>query len=137
MTLLHTAHTPSLNPWREFELLLGATPEGAAWTPAFDVTETDTAFVLHGDLPGLTQKDIEVRIEDDVLTVSGERKALRSEDEQQALRLRRPVGVFRRRFTLPDTVNSEAVQASYTNGVLELVLPKQEPVDRSRIITVS
>ncbi len=137
MTLLHTASTPSVNPWREFELLFGAAPERAAWTPAFDVTETDTAYVLHGDLPGLTQKDIEVRIEDDVLTVSGERKALPSEGKQQALRLRRPAGMFRRRFTLPDTVNSENVHASYTNGVLKLLLPKQESVDRSRIITVS
>ena len=134
MTLLHH---PSFNPWRDFDRLFGAVASGPAWLPAFDVTETDEAFVLRGDLPGVAQEDIEVRLEDGVLSVSGERAVSETDGGPRFIRLQRPSGKFRRRFALPENVNQDEVEASYANGVLKLVVPKQEPVDRSRLIAIN
>ena len=134
MTLLHH---PSFNPWKELDRIFDAVSDDAGWTPSFDIAETDQAFVLRGDLPGVPQKDIEVRLEDDVLTVSGERKISRPEDEPRLICLCRPSGKFLRRFALPKDVNRDEVKATYVNGVLKLVVPKQEPVDTSRLIAVN
>lgn len=134
MTLLHH---PSFNPWKEFDRIFGPVKDDASWTPSFDIVETDQAFVLRGDLPGVPQKGIEVRLEDDVLTVRGERKIAPPEGEPRFIRLRRPSGKFLRRFALPKAVNRDEVKATFVNGVLELVIPKQEPVDTSRLIAVN
>ena len=134
MTLLRT---PSFNPWKDFDRLLGSSPDAAPWMPAFDITETDEAFVLHGDLPGVSQKDIEVRLDENVLSVSGERSVSEADGGPRFIRRRRPSGKFRRRFVLPENVNHDDVKASYVNGVLELIVPKQVPVDRSRLIEVN
>lgn len=134
MTLLHH---PSFNAWKDFDRLVGTFANAPAWVPAFDITETDEAFVLRGDLPGVSQEDIEVRLEDNVLGVSGERTVSQTEEGPRFIRLQRPSGKFRRRFALPENVNQDEVKASYVNGVLELVVPKQEPVDRSRLIAVN
>ena len=109
--------------------------EGNGWVPEFDLRETDEAFVLQGDIPGLTQKDLEVRVEDGVLSVSGERP--QPADEVRFSRRERPHGKFRRSFRLGEDVDDENVKASYEGGVLELTLPKREPVDTSRLIPVN
>ena len=125
------------NPWRDFDRFLGTPQNERYWTPAFDVTETDDAFTLTGDLPGMHQKDIEVRVEDGILAVRGERKTADNAEQDVRRRIERRRGKFARTFHLPDNVNEEAVKAAYENGVLVLTLPKQEPVDTARVITVN
>ncbi len=133
MTMLHTN---PFNPWRDMHrLLLPRVPEGG-WVPSFDIEETDTAYVLRGDVPGTDQKDLEVRFEDGVLIVRGERKAPEVE-EHRLRRAERLHGQFERRFRVSDEVDADGVKASYANGVLEITLPKQEPVDTSRLIPVN
>ena len=132
MTLLH--HNP-FNPWRETNRFLAPRSHDAAWIPAFDIEETDAAYVLRGDVPGTSQKDIEIRIEDGVLSVRGERKA--SETDLRFRRAERLHGGFERRFRVPNEVDADGVKATYTAGVLEITLPKSEAVDASRLIPVS
>ena len=131
MTLLH--HSP-FNPWRNIDRFLGAPRTEPVWTPAFDISENDTGYVLRGDIPGVSQKDIEVRVEDGLLTVRGERKLQDASGSYG--RHERRHGKFVRRFRLADTVDTDGVKASYVDGVLELTLPKQEPEDTSRLIPV-
>ena len=123
----------NLNPWRHFDRFLVAKP---SWAPAFDISETDEAFVLRGDLPGVAQDDIEIRVEDNVLTVNAEREAAQTDNDCCHCRVERRSGKFGRAFTLPENVDSDQIKASYKNGVIELVLAKQEPVDNSRLIPV-
>ena len=127
-------HSPFIH-WADPVRFFGPTREDNGWVPEFDIRETDDAFVLQGDIPGLTQKDLEVRVEDGVLSVSGERP--QPADEMRFSRRERPHGKFRRSFRLGDTVDDENVKASYEGGVLELTLPKREPVDTSRLIPVN
>ena len=127
-------HTP-FNPWRPAFRLLGASAGQVNWRPAFDIAETDGAVVLRGDLPGIPQEDIEVRVEDDVLTVRGERK--RAEKAEDVARSERAFGRFERAFRLADSIDADGVKASFTNGVLELTLPKREPADTSRLIPIN
>ena len=125
----------AFNPWREVNRFCGAPEYKTSWAPRFDIAETDKAFVLRGDLPGVTQKDVEVRIDDGLLSVSGERKP--AADEERFSRRERPDGKFARRFWLPDTVDADGIKASYADGVLELTLPKQDPPDNARLIPVN
>lgn len=96
------------------------------WIPAMDLVETDDAFVLRADLPGLEQDDIKLEVEDDVLTVSGERKAEHEDKREGYYRVERSFGSFRRSLTLPEGVDAESVTASFDKGVLEVRIPKPE-----------
>ena len=126
----------TFNPWRDFDRFLGVLDEARAWKPAIDIAETDESYILTGDLPGLSQKDIEVRVEDGALTIRGERKAEGNGDLPRFRHLERRHGKFRRTFRLPNDVNEEQVEASYEHGVLVVTLPKQEPAETARIITI-
>jgi HSP20 family protein len=99
---------------------------GRRWVPAMDLVETDDSFVLRADLPGLTEEDVAIEVEDDVLTISGERKAEHEEHREGFYRVERTFGSFRRSLTLPDGVDAEAVQAGFDKGVLEVRIPKPE-----------
>jgi HSP20 family protein len=96
------------------------------WIPAMDLVETDEDFVLRADLPGLTEKDVHIELEDNVLTISGERKAEHEERKEGYYRVERSSGTFSRSLTLPEGVNPEAVKASFDRGVLEVRVPKPE-----------
>jgi HSP20 family protein len=96
------------------------------WIPAMDLVETDEHFVLKADLPGLTEGDVNIEVEDNVLTISGERKAEHEDKREGYVRVERAFGSFRRSLTLPEGVNPEAVSASFANGVLEVRIPKPE-----------
>ena len=96
------------------------------WVPAMDLVETEDHFVLKADLPGLTESDVNVEVEDNVLTVSGERKAEHEDKREGYVRVERAFGAFRRSLTLPEGIEPEAVQASFENGVLEVRIPKPE-----------
>jgi HSP20 family protein len=96
------------------------------WLPAMDVVETDDHFVLTADLPGLSEEDVSIEVEENVLTVSGERKAEHEYKREGYVRVERSYGSFRRSLTLPKGVDADAVSASFDKGVLEIRIPKPE-----------
>ena len=104
------------------------------WTPAVDVREDAERFVIDADVPGVEPGDIELTMENGVLTIKGERK-LGTEDEggNGYRRVERMHGGFYRRFTLPDTADAEAISANGKHGVLEVVIPKRAAVQPKRI----
>jgi HSP20 family protein len=96
------------------------------WIPAMDLVETDEEYVLTADLPGLGQDDINLEFEDNVLTVSGERKSEHSERKEGYYRVERASGSFSRSLTLPEGVDPEVGKATFDKGVLEVRIPKPE-----------
>ena len=98
----------------------------ATWGPPVDIYGTENELVLKADLPGLQVKDIDVRVENNMLTIHGERKFEKEVNEDNYFRVERATGPFTRSFSLPNTVSSESVRAEYRNGVLTLHLAKSE-----------
>jgi len=96
-----------------------------AWAPAVDIYETENELVLKADLPDINEKDLDVRVENNMLTIRGERKFEQKVNEDNYLRIERTYGSFSRSFSLPNTVNTEAIKAEYRNGVLTIELPKR------------
>ena len=96
------------------------------WVPAMDLVESGDHFVLRADLPGMSEEDIEIELEDGTLTVSGERKAEHEEREEGFHRVERSFGAFSRSLTLPKGIDADAVAASFDRGVLEVRIPKPE-----------
>jgi HSP20 family protein len=96
------------------------------WVPAMDLVETDEHFVLRADLPGLSEEDVQIELEDNVLTLSGQRKAEHEERQEGFYRVERAFGSFSRALTLPQGVDPEAVTAAFDKGVLEIRIPKPE-----------
>jgi HSP20 family protein len=96
------------------------------WVPAMDLVESDEHFVLRADLPGLSEEDVSIEFEDNVLTVSGERKDEHEDRKEGWYRVERAYGSFARSLTLPEGVDPETVQASFDKGVLEVRIPKPE-----------
>ncbi|HTU95276.1 MAG TPA: Hsp20/alpha crystallin family protein [Solirubrobacteraceae bacterium] len=94
------------------------------WIPAMDLVETDGAFVLKADLPGLSESDVNIEVADRVLTISGERKSEHQDRKAGYYRVERSYGSFRRSLTLPEGVDADAVKATFANGVLEVTVPK-------------
>lgn len=126
---------------REFDRLFAAQLDGADesrssvvdWVPAVDIKEEDKQFVLHADLPGVDPKDIEITMEKGLLTIRGRRQSEAREEKNGYRRVERVSGEFYRRFTLPDTADSQAIKARSANGVLEVTIPKQATVLPRRI----
>ena len=96
------------------------------WLPAMDLVETEDHFVLRADLPGLAEDDVNIEVEDRVLTVSGERKAEHEMSKEGYHRVERAFGAFSRSLTLPEGIDPDAVGASFERGVLEVRIPKPE-----------
>lgn len=105
----------------------------ADWTPSVDIKEEDKQFVLYADIPGVSPKDIEVHMENGMLTVRGERKTEATQEEDNYKRVERVYGSFYRRFSLPDTADAEKIAADSSNGVLKITIPKIEKVQPRRI----
>jgi HSP20 family protein len=104
------------------------------WVPAMDLVETQDAFVLRADLPGMGEEDVKIEVEDTVLTVSGERRTEHeSRGEEGFYRMERAFGSFSRSLTLPKGVNADGVEASFDRGVLEIRIPKPEQAKPRRI----
>ena len=103
------------------------------WVPAMDLLETADHFVLRADLPGMTQDDVKIELEDSTLTVSGERKSEHEDKQEGYYRVERAFGSFSRSLTLPKGINADAVTASFDNGVLEIRVPKPEERKPRRI----
>jgi HSP20 family protein len=106
------------------------------WMPAMDLVETDDHFVLRADLPGLSENDVNIEVEDRVLTVSGERKSEHETQKEGYHRVERAFGTFSRSLTLPEGINPEAVEANFDRGVLEVRIPKPEQ-PKPRKITIA
>jgi HSP20 family protein len=105
----------------------------ATWAPAVDIYETEDELVVKADLPDVNEKEMDVRVEDNMLTIRGERKFEKSVTEDNFLRVERAYGAFSRSFSLPHTVNAEAIQAEYKNGVLNIHIPKREEAKPKQI----
>jgi HSP20 family protein len=121
---------------RVFDAFFGQTDQGRRWVPPMDVVEADEHFILKADLPGLTEADVNIEVQDGTLTISGERKAEREQRERGWYRIERSFGSFNRSLTLPDGVDPDAIDASFSDGVLEVRIPK--PAERKpRRISIS
>jgi len=114
---------------RLFSSFFGDVDEGARrWTPAMDLMEAEDHLVLKADLPGLSEEDVQIEVRDNVLTVSGERKAEQEEKRDGYYRVERSFGRFARSLTLPEGIDADAIEASFDKGVLEVRIPK--PAER-------
>jgi HSP20 family protein len=125
------------DPFREFNTLPArfggllnkdwdAAMSTTAWNPPVDIFENDNEVVIKAELPGMYAKDIDVRLENNVLTLKGERRFEKEVKEENYHRVEREYGTFSRSFALPTAVNGDKVAAEYKDGVLKIVLPKRE-----------
>jgi len=96
------------------------------WYPAMDLVESDDHFVLRVDLPGLSEDDVKIEVENDTLVVSGERKETHEQKREGFYRLERSMGAFSRSLSLPEGIDADQVSASFDRGVLEVRIPKPE-----------
>jgi HSP20 family protein len=123
---------------RNFDAPQPALTNASVWTPLVDLQEESDRFVVRADVPGVELKDIEVSAEDGTLTIRGERLAREHVKSDGFEHIERVAGRFLRRFTLPDSARPEAIKARYTDGVLEIEIPKQPRVETKRIaVTVN
>jgi HSP20 family protein len=106
---------------------------GRRWVPAMDLVETDENFLLKADLPGMTEGDVAIEVERNVLTISGERKVETEAKKDGYYRIERASGKFARSLTLPEGVDADAVTASFANGVLEVRIPKPVQAQPRRV----
>jgi HSP20 family protein len=104
----------------------GSGTQARRWIPAMDLVETTDHYVLRADLPGLGDEDVNVQLEDSVLTISGERKTEQHTEPEGYYRLERAFGGFSRSLTLPDGIDPDSIQAHFDRGVLEITIPKPE-----------
>ena len=106
---------------------------GTRWVPAVDIIEEQDAFLLRADVPGVDNADIDVSMDNGVLSVSGERRAEERKEDTGTQRIERATGRFLRRFTLPDTADAEGITAKNRNGILEVTIPKLPEIQARRI----
>jgi HSP20 family protein len=120
---------------RIFGELLGRTEESnlTTWAPAVDIFESEHELVVKADLPDVKPEELDIRVENNILTIRGERKFEKKVDEKNYLRVERSYGAFARSFSLANTVNSEAIKADYRDGVLTLTIPKREEAKPKQI----
>jgi HSP20 family protein len=136
MFITRSSTIPDLTPWRELTIpnrvarLLtepftsGFAPENLAFNPAIDVTELDEALFITAELPGMKKDEIELQIENGVLTIRGEKKEQKEKKTPRMHVFERTYGVFERAFALPQSVDLEKVKAEFENGVLTVTVPK-------------
>ena len=116
--------------------LVGRTDEESnltPWAPAVDIYETEHEMVVKADLPDVNPQDLDIHVENNILTIRGERKFENKVKEENYLRIERSYGSFSRTFSLANSVNSEAIKADYQNGVLTLSIPKREEAKPKQI----
>lgn len=104
-----------------------------AWSPAVDIHETDDSFVVSADLPGLKKDDIQINVEDNTLTIKGEKKFEEKVPRDKYIRVERNYGTFVRSFSLPQNVDSAKIKATFKDGILDLTLPKREEAKPKKI----
>jgi len=104
-----------------------------SWQPPIDVSETDTAYIIEAEAPGLTIEDITVRLEGSTLIIAGERKSAARPQAEGYTHMERTFGKFQRAFSLPKAVHMDEIQAAYSNGVLTVTVPKTSAAQTRRI----
>lgn len=97
----------------------------SSWTPTVDIFETENELVLSAEVPGINEKDIEIKIEDNTLTLRGERKFEKETKEENYHRIERAYGSFFRSFSLPLYINQDNIKAEHLNGILKIIMPKK------------
>ena len=149
MTITRVARrSPFLSPWQELEDVSGrlnrifrmpTQGEGASrsdWSPAVNVEETKEELLLSAELPGMTIEDVEIEVENNILSLRGEKKETKEEGDSRRYHVwERSYGSFQRKFTLPRTVKTEGISAHFRDGILQVHLPKA-PEAKSRKIEI-
>jgi HSP20 family protein len=140
-------HNPrGMTPWfgfdrffDDFDRSFAVAPftDKGAWAPAVDIYEDEMAITLKAELPDMEEKDIDVRVEEGLLKLKGEKKFENEEKKENFHRIERRYGSFERTFALPDTVDADNISAKYDKGVLTVVAPKVERPKNARTIKVS
>jgi len=105
----------------------------SSWAPAVDIYEKENALVLTTEVPGIDEKDIEIKIEDNTLTLKGERKFEKETKEENYHRIERSYGSFHRSFTLPRYIDEDKINAEYENGVLKITMPKKAELKAKKV----
>lgn len=127
MSLTHYDPFASLKLFEDAVARMWSEPRATRpWSPAVDIVETEDALVLKADLPDVKLEDIDVRVENETLTIKGERKFEKEEKIKGYHRIERSYGAFMRSFTVPASLEADKVSAEYKNGVLTVTLPKRE-----------
>ncbi len=117
---------------RMFDEFFGTLPERVTtglenvWTPSVDISETDNDIIVTAELPGVKKDDVKISLQDNVLTIRGEKKQEKEEKNENYHRVERAYGMFQRSFTLPTTVDPKKIKATFKDGVLKIKLPKTE-----------
>jgi HSP20 family protein len=133
------AQMAQMSPMLAHALGLHAQQQGSgratttAWAPALDISERKDAYLVTVELPGVEPDDLQVTLEDGLLTIQGERYFAHDSSEQHFHRVERRYGAFRRSITLPAQVQAEQIEATVDNGVLQIMVPKMEEVTPKRI----
>ncbi|MCG9129528.1 Hsp20/alpha crystallin family protein [Candidatus Poribacteria bacterium] len=100
--------------------------ESSSWVPSVDISETENSYEIHAELPGVHEKDVNVSVTDNLLTIKGEKHQVDKSDDRNIHRIERRYGTFQRSFTLPRQVNSTKIKAAFKDGILTLDIPKTE-----------
>ena len=108
----------------------------ADWTPSVDISETDTAYLIKGEIPGVKKEDVKITIEDGMVTMRGERKQEKEEKNKKFHRIERSYGSFIRSFRMPDDVDESAIKAEFKDGMISVTLPKSAKA-KAKAIEVS
>jgi HSP20 family protein len=109
------------------------TGNGAALVPSMDVTETDKEIEITAELPGLEEKDVQINVADNLLTIRGEKKSEKEEKDKNYRLIERSYGSFERTLELPEGVNADAIKASIAKGVLKVTVPKPAPAQAKKV----
>jgi HSP20 family protein len=104
------------------------------WSPPVDILERVNGIVMEIDLPGMRQNEIEIRAEENTLTIQGERRFIKDASDENYIQVERPYGTFRRTFNIPRTIDQEGIKASYKEGVLRVVLPRKPETQTKQIV---
>jgi HSP20 family protein len=105
----------------------------SSWAPAVDIYEDEKQLVLTAELPGINEKDVDIKIEDNTLIIHGERKLEKETREENYHRIERAYGSFYRSFTLPNHIDQDKIQAEHENGVLKIVMPKKPELQPRKV----
>jgi HSP20 family protein len=105
----------------------------STWAPSVDIFETEKELVLTAEIPGIDEKDVEIKIEDNTLSLKGERKFEKETKEENYHRIERSYGSFYRAFTLPNSIDPEKIQATHENGVLKITMPKRDELQPRKV----
>lgn len=119
--------------WKRRKDWLEKPEEGKIWVPAVDIYEDEEQVVLKAEIPGIEEKNIDIKLEGNVLTMKGERKFEHEEKKKNWTRIERAYGTFQRSFSLPEYVDTEKVSAEYKNGILSIFLPKKPETKTKQI----